>query len=237
MVPTVDGECVLLADGLWFTYHGRHSVLYNVALKPVTMATASLCTPVIIDGFEMGWKWAAVIDALPSALLTSVKALVSDGFRGSKRIADRHGWIHQRCNFHLLATLRSGLGGRKRVIDGYLVRAWLYRCIHAALEVQDENELAEFYEMIRYWSEQPECPRRMRLAAHDFQRHRESFRAYLLHPELHIPRTVGALDSLHRVFRRVAFGVNNAAALLLRIKAFIRLHPTTTCNGHDFPQK
>lgn len=237
--PTVpaDAAQILLVDGLWFAFHGRQQVLYNMAVKPVTGTTALLLTPILVEGVELGGKWSAVIDRLPTSLLAQVKAMVSDGFRGAKRIAAKHGWIHQRCHFHLLATLRSGLTGRKRVVDGWLVRAWLYRCTDAALKALDRNDLTEFCLMIRYWSEQPECPRRMRLAAHDFMRQLASFRAYIDHPELHLPRTVGALDSYHRVLRRVVFGVNNPDAMLRRVKAFIQLHPTITCNGSNFPPK
>jgi hypothetical protein len=235
--PPGDHRCVLLADGVWFISRRRQSVLYTMALKPVSMSRAFLLDPVLIDGIELGRKWTAVIDGLPADLLRRIDALVSDGFRGSRRITRDYGWVHQRCNFHLIASLRGRLGRRKLAVGGQLVRQWLYRCTCAALQTRDETELAEFCRMIRYWSEQPECPLRMRLAAHEFLRQRDSFRAYLLHPELRLPRTVSAIDSWHRLLRRITFGVNDPNAALQRIRAFIRLRPTITCNAHDSTQK
>jgi hypothetical protein len=228
---------VLLADGLWLAFKGRTSVLYTMALKPISSHQAFLLDPTVAPGSEQGRRWVAVINALPDVVLRSIKALVSDGFRGSQRIAVSHGWVHQRCNFHLIAALQVRLGRQKRAIGGHLARESLYGCIRAALVAQDAAELAALCSMIRYWAEQPECPRRLRPIAREFLHHRDAFRAYLLHPTLRLPRTVGAIDSLHRSFRRVVYGVHNPGAALQRVTAFIRLHPIITCNGYDFPQK
>lgn len=236
-LPPGDEPCALLADGLWFTFKRQQSVLYNMALKPASADRAFLLEPVLIDGIELGRNWMSIIDALPPTLLSRVKALVSDGFRGSKRIADRQGWVHQRCNFHLIATLYGRQGRRRQVLASRHVHEWLYRCARAALVVQDDDQLAELCRMIRYWSEQPECPNRASRTARDFLRHREQFRTYLAHPELRLPRTVGAIDSLHRVMRRVVFGINNPQAMLRRVRAYIRIRPTITCRGHQILQK
>lgn len=232
-----DEPCALLADGLWFTFKRQQCVLYNMALKPASLDRAFLLEPVLVDGMELGRNWMTIIDTLPTKLLSRVKALVSDGFRGSKRIADKYGWVHQRCNFHLLATLYGRQGRRRQVLASRHVHEWLYRCARAALVVQDEDQLAELSLMIRYWSEQPECPNRASRTARDFLRHRDQFRTYLAHPELRLPRTVGAIDSLHRVMRRIVFGVNNPQAMLRRVTAFTILHPTITCKSHQIPQK
>jgi len=63
-----------------------------------------------------------------------------------------------------------------------------------------------------------------------------SIRADLTHPELSIPRTTGAVESMHGSLREVVSGLSTVDAILRRATAYVRLHDPFNCNGPDFQQ-
>ena len=62
------------------------------------------------------------------------------------------------------------------------------------------------------------------------------YRSYLAHPNLGLPLTTNAVESMCRLIRemlRSSRADSNPTSLLLWATALIRLRPTVTCNGHS----
>ena len=236
-LPDDNTPLVLLADGLWFRFRQLPWVLYDMAFKPVDLDTAFFLDPVLLPGDERAERWRKALATIPEHLRKRTRALVSDGFRGSKAIARKHGWVHQRCHFHLKATLASQLGRCSPGLRGIPVRRTIYRAVCEMLEPCSEDRLARLRQLLLEQSRHPDCPRRMGGAVREAIRNLLHFRAYLHHPELCLPTTVCAVESMHNLIRRSVTCINSPQALLLRCRSFLRLQPTIVSNGAKIPQK
>lgn len=231
-----DGDLVLLADGLWFSFQCRPWVLYDMAVKPVTENIAYVLDPLILPGKETARCWGQAIATIPDDILERIRALISDGFRGSRAIAREYHWVQQRCHFHVLAQLYNRLGIRKPRLPGQPIRLEIYAAVRTALGTASETELARATSSLRQLAGHTECPRRVAGIAREFLRDIALYRAYLRHPELQLPITVSTLESQHGRFRGAVTCVNNPQAVLRRVRGFIRLHPTITCNPAIYQQ-
>lgn len=230
------GDLALLVDGLWFAFRRRYWVYYDMAVKPIMSETAYFLAPVLLPGVEHCRMWREALSTISADVSRRIQALVSDGFRGSRLLAEENGWLHQRCHFHLLSTLRSLLG-RRPSYGGKAIRTGIDRIAREMLVTTEQQRLATLSAELKALAGTPGCPARLRGVARQFLREGDSFRTYLLHPELRLPTTISALESRHSLIRNLAGRVNNPAALRLWLHALNCLRPTSICNGHKNPQE
>lgn len=127
------GPYALLGDGLYFKFKRMDWVMYVMALKPTRSHQAYFLDPVLLPGKESYERWQQAITTVPPELRKRVRAFVSDGFRGSKLIAREHGWIHQRCHFHLLMALIRRHGRRSYRVKGAGIRERLLVVVRVLL--------------------------------------------------------------------------------------------------------
>ena len=235
LVPA--GALVLLIDGLWSVLRGKCWVLYNLALKPVSSNTAWFLPPYLRVGRENVHGWKEAIGTIPQEYAERVKALVSDGIPGIDLLARADSWLLQRCHRHLLAALDYKLGHprRQRTVQqpGRGIRA----AIRESLITRDDGRVAALCDEIMRLSGHPNCTLKLRYTAHHFVRHQQAYRTYLLHPELMLPTTTSAVESMHNLLRQAISTANNPQATLLRAQAYLRLRPTVTCNRGILQQK
>ncbi|MBI2604175.1 MAG: hypothetical protein HYW56_01380 [Candidatus Harrisonbacteria bacterium] len=220
-------------DGLWFTFHGMHWVLYLRALKPISQAQAFFLDPVLLPGRELPGRWTLAIEHIPPELKKRVKALVCDGFRSSHRLAAKHGWTLQRCHFHLLLQLQANRGGwkLKRRADRKL-RESMYQDVRAALATPNPKKLRQIVRRLRHALGQPQCPRRYGAIVREFLRRLEDFRAYLRQPELNPPITTNTMESMNKLIRAKTHMLPTPAALRQWTLAMVRTIKKLKCNGH-----
>ena len=228
------GALILVGDALWFRFANRRWTLYLLALRPVRGCLATLLDPILLPGKENSSDWGRAIGAIPSRLRRRVRALVSDGFAGVKGIARSHGWVLQRCHFHLIRSLHV-VRGTRRPLRGTAVREAAYQLIRKALRQQDCEQLRCLTEQLQALAASADCPRRLRLIVRGFLRERPSFHGYLIHPELHLPTTTNALESMGSIIRSTVGTVRTPRALQRWATALVRVRPQITCNGADFP--
>lgn len=236
-LPEAD-DLILLVDGLWFDVRGVESVLYSLALRPVHGKNAYLLDPIVLDGKEYEKTWRDAIRAAirPDALLR-IRALVADGFTGARTIASDHGWVYQRCHWHLLNTLGAFGSRRCRQLRGRVARDAVLRFVQALLYEKDERLVPQLCADLKELA----CDRclgnrRIRYVVANFLRDVDHFRAYLRHPELHLPTTTGAMESLHALVRGTISRVSSRQSIINRVQCLVRLHPPICCNGHKNPQ-
>src|SRR3989344_2127828 len=108
------GRCILLADGLYFRFKREHIVMYLMALRPTKSSQAYFLDPVFVKGRERLEAWREALEHIPLPIKKRIVAFVSDGFRGGAALAQEHGWVQQRCHFHMLAALSRKRDGRFR---------------------------------------------------------------------------------------------------------------------------
>jgi hypothetical protein len=231
-----DGDLVLLADGLWFVFRRRIWVLYNMAVKPVTADSAFFLDPFLMPGKESAKGWRLAFGTIPDHVHGHIKALVSDGFQGCKAIVREHQWLHQRCHFHIITQLYNRLGKRKKKLPGHRISERIYRAVKAILKTRNERRLAQKTALLCRLIADPCCRPGVAGITRQFLRDMKLYRTYLDHPELRMPATDSALESLHSRMREVASRVNNPTAVLRRIRAYVRVHPTFVCNGSNHQQ-
>jgi hypothetical protein len=227
-----DGELVLILDGLRFRFRRRDWTLYDVAVKPLSRNTASFLDPVLQPGRESAERWRDALARIAPGVRKRVRAVVSDGFRGADAICLENGWIHQRCHFHMLAQF-TGSHNRKRRVRTRTKRSRdrVYRAVCTALQTTDDRELERTFQVLRQLVEKLPRRRRWRGIVRQFLADIDDFRAYLLHPELHLPRTTSVMESMHSLMRIALSRINSPHAVRRRAACLVRLHPTMTCNG------
>lgn len=227
------GPLVLMADAVWFRFDRRRWTLYLLAAKPLGTATAIVRDPLLLPGKEALAGWRAAVTRLVPDEQHRVVAFVSDGFPGSQTLAQRAGWVQQRCHFHLIAKLQARRGRRKR-LPGWQRREAIYQTIREALETRSRVRLGQLCRRLRRLAGHPACPARLRMTTVDFLRERHAFRAFLEHPELELPTTTNALEAMAKILRARLRPLKTPASLQCWATALIRLRPRVTCHSHGF---
>lgn len=230
------GPLVLLVDGFWFRFQSHIWVLYICAAKPMTSSLAWILTAQVIKGKENFAAWRKVISSLLPKILKHIEAFVSDGFRGSARIAKNHAWIHQRCHYHLLAQLYKRQGCRKKTLEQQSRRRKIIKLVRSCLTETNRRSVAQLRSRLRKEIDDPLCPVSFRQVVREFLRHFEAFRAYLNHPQMNLPATTSCLESYGKELRRYTKHLCTPKSLSKWSKVYVKYHPTVVCNGKNINQ-
>jgi hypothetical protein len=232
-----DGDLVLLIDGIWSTLRGQRWVLYNQALKPVSANRAWFLDPYLRHGRENVHGWQAALATIPPALAVQIRAVVTDGVPGVDRLAASRGWLLQLCHRHLLAGLKRKLGRYRRRRTIQQPGRGILAAVQEALTTADDGRATALGDEIVLLSRHPNCTRWLRYTAQYFVRQMAYYRTYRQHPELALPVTTSAVESMHHQLRCAISTVNDPHSMKLRVTAYLRLRQTITCNPAIFQQK
>ena len=221
----------LLGDGLYFKFKRMDWVMYVMAVKPVKSHRAFFLDPVLLQGKECYERWRVALVTIPPGTKKRVKAFVSDGFRGSKLIAKEHGWVHQRCHFHLLMALIRRHGRRSYRVKGAGNRERLLGVVRILLTTTEATMKRKQILKAQRLLSHPLCPPWIRKQTIEFLRTLDDFRAYLLYPSLNLPATTNAVESTGKLIRKATSTARTPESVLLHATAFLRLRKSITCNG------
>jgi hypothetical protein len=234
------GPLVLLADGLWFQFQGVPWVLYLTALKPCRGNYAVFLDPMLSPGKEGASRWQKAFAAIPQQAQQRIQAMAVDNLPGMRKLAHQHGWVLQLCHFHLLLKLQVHRRGVRYTLRGGPVREQIYQLIRETLELPEGEHLRRSLERLRRLSVSDCGTVRIQTTVREFLQGFSFYRSYLKHPELGLPRTTNAIESMGRLLRemlRSSRPGSNPQSLLLWATAFIRMRSKITCNGHAFNRK
>jgi transposase-like protein len=220
------GKFILLVDGVWYKFKGRDWVIYLMGLRPVDSDKAWILEPVLLPGKETGYKWKQVIESLPEELKSLVCAMVSDGIKGGKGIAKRHNWIIQRCQFHLIALLKSRHGNKQDVISRGIEKR-----IKEILNMRDMEQIKEALLGVHQLVDAKQGTPRIKGVAREFIRLYKDFFGFLIYPEYRLPRTNNCMESYAKKLRKKLYNISTPESLELWSKAFVMLNKRITCNG------
>lgn len=232
--PYPRGPLVLLSDGLWFRFAGQRWVLYLTALKPCQANYAVFLDPILREGREHVQRWREVFDGMPPPLQRQIRAWVCDDLPGLRGLAHDRGWILQLCHFHVISQLQVRRGHWKRQLGARPAREAIYQLVRALLDAPTRPHERSLLSQLHRTANQPGVPRRLAMIARAFTRNVAYYRAYHRHPELGLPTTTNAVESMARVVRdllRRTRNLRSPTALRLWVTALIRLRPRITCNG------
>lgn len=234
--PIPRGPLVLLVDGLWFTFHEQPWVLYLMALKACRGDVAVFLAPVLVPGKEGLAGWHHALATVPAGPAQRIQALVADNLPGMRCLAHQHGWILQLCHFHLLLKLHGRYRGGRHALRGGPVRQEIAQLIRRALTAPDGPRVRHALTRLRQLAHTDCGTARIQMTVREFLRDVRSYRSYLAHPALGLPRTTNTVESMGRLLRellRRSRAASNPQSLLRWATAFIRLRPRITCNGHQ----
>lgn len=227
------GPLILLMDGLWFRFAGKPWVLYLIALRGCRDHRAVFLDPVIIEGREGLNRWEQVVTTIPPKARKRICALVVDNLRGMEKLARQHRWALQLCQFHLLLKLQVQRGRSGKALHGGGIRHEIDRLVRKALDLPEGAELYAALDKLRHL-ERTDCgTKRIRAMVREFLRCVGFYRTCRSRPELNLPATTNAVESMGSVVREL---LRNRAgtspnSVLLWTTALIRHRPYVTCNG------
>ena len=230
-----EGPLILIIDGMWLRFRGSGwHIMYLMALRAIDDNVAYFVDPVSLPGKETSVGWHEAMATLPQSVRQRIVALVSDGLRGVKPLAQANGWIFQRCHFHLFAKFQQKHILRIYRVASRQVRDDILATLEEAVRTTSENRLRELQNTLRKLSDHPACPWYLRMQVREFLRYLDDFRTYLRYPRLHLPTTTNTVETMIRLLRRLvrqSHGFRTPASAYRWITTFIRLKRTIACNG------
>ncbi|MBU1013102.1 MAG: hypothetical protein KKG99_08845 [Bacteroidetes bacterium] len=193
-------KLILVIDAQWHYFKKELWTLYFLAIKSTSSQTVTILDPILRLGKENATTWNEIFNQLPISIKNRIIALISDGIRGIETIADKNGWIIQRCHFHLLSALQKRRGKRAST-PGRLIREETYNSVKLALVETSTERLNILCRRLAFLAKNDGCPRAMRMITRDFLRRFHEFRAYLNYPELNLPTTINVMESVNSFVR------------------------------------
>lgn len=229
---------ILLIDGIWAHCNGKRVVVYLLALRSIKNTQAILLPPHVMTGTETHKKWQTIIDDLPVELQNQIVALVCDGLTGMTEQAQWRGWVVQRCQFHFIKTIERFRGKKNQFVKNKRFRENMYQAMRKALVMPEGNQLQDIFATIEQGGRYRHCPFWIKPLVKELVRYRHEFRAYIMHPELQLPATNGAMESLAGVVRHrlyLARGFKTIQSLSRWMRGLIISKHHIICNPTDQP--
>ena len=227
------GELILLIDALWFRFKKERWAMYLRAVRSVNGDRATFLDPVLRPGRENHDEWSRIVDSIPSRAKNRIVAMVSDGFRGSDRIAKSHKWIFQRCHFHLFSQLQVNRGRWKK-LPNLKLRELICGTMRKILATK--THLPDYLNELVRLLNRPNCPRRLHAIGVELIRHHQEFCSYLNFPKLNLPNTTNSVESMNKLIRTGCRHLRTPESLILRSTCLIRLRKTIACKPKIFQQ-
>lgn len=227
------GRLILLLDGLWFRIEGERWIVYLMAVRSVSGETVRFLRPVVCKENESRQGWERAVSQITPSVQKRICALVSDGLRGLRLLAKERGWRYQWCHFHLLGRMANVFGTRKRTVAWLKGRRTSEACIRELITTPSKRRVRVMSRRLITLSRDPECPRKIRMVIHEVLRHTDELRTYLDYPELQLPATSNAMESLNSRLRSLAGrsrGFRTGQALERWIIAYVYFNSQGKCH-------
>jgi transposase-like protein len=230
--PSRATQLIAIADAMIQEIERRPYTFYFILLRPARQHQATIMQPFIQEGTETWEGWQEAFAALPKDVESRIVALVCDGHTGLVGAALAHHWLIQRCHFHLLARIQSRRSKWKISRHKALGR-FLYRAVRIILTHPNEQTVRRRVRQVRLIGKETSS-RDLRTTLLGFTNHYQDWRTYLSYPELHLPRTNNAAESMIGGIRGLlhrARGFRTQTSLTHWVHALLKYRKTFTCNG------
>lgn len=223
------GALIVIADATGVCLFGVSWTIYCLLLRPVETDHAIIVPPILLLG-RAETQWQQVFASVAPDVHRRIIALVCDGNPHLVAYGKRQKWIIQRCHFHLKAHVRSYLswGPESRSRLWGLLALW---SINIVLETADtircmrhHSFLARLVFILR--------SKKAKWAIRSFLRTFEDFRSYLRYPQLRLPATSNAAESLIGMLKAHLArtrGLSTSRAMLRHMLALYQRKQTIHC--------
>lgn len=234
--PHGRGAFILVADAFVSCIGKRWYTTHLMLVRSCASSKAVIVPPVIRQGGETQPGWRAALSTLPPETHNRIVALICDGHRGLVNYAKWEGWIIQRCHFHLLAAVqgrRSRWSRSRHQEEGQQ----LYELVKTIITTPEGTDLLPLLTRLEDLGWETRSPQLKKVVS-GFVNCVEDYRSYLRHPQLHLPRTTGAIESLIgtlKELRHRARGFSTIQSFTAWMQAALKLKSKVTCNGSDQP--
>jgi len=226
------GKLIAIADAMVQRTNKKVFTPYYILLKNSLSNKAVIVPPILLAGTEDSFGWQTAFNQLPWGVRSRIVALVCDGRTALVYLAQKRGWLVQRCHFHLRAR-----------ISNYTSSFYLSRHPEVAQKVnglvtivlnnKDKEEVdkalgeLESYRIALFSTG-------LRKVISGFVKNYNDYRTYLNHPELNLPTTTNSAESLISAIREVqhrARGFRSINSLETWIVGLLKYRKYQTCNG------
>ncbi len=234
--PKGDSPLIAVVDALIFKWLGCYHTCYLILIRRPEDCQAVITPFWLESGKETQSGWRQALEQLPAATKARLKAVVGDGHRGPINWAKQHRLLIQRCHFHLLAAI---LGRRSR--SGYSRHrpegSRIYALVRECLETPDDSLATSLLYRIEDEALNTASPQ-LRKILRGFVHGYEDYRMYRYHPELGLPITTNAVESLNACIKGLQYRMRGFATIDVFKKwltALLKLKQRVTCNGRNQP--
>lgn len=236
--PEINRPFIAIVDAMWHTVEKQACTVYFVLIRPVGSNQAWILPPIIIPGQESATGWQITLEQIPVDLRRHLRALVCDGYPHLVYLAKRQGLLVQRCHYHLIASIKNyvtiGPLSRNQTLGKMILTA-----VQTALATRDETILAETWDELWVLIKLVKS-RELKARLRGFLIYINDFRTYQKYPELNLPTTSNAAESLIQCVRDLMYkarGFRTQTSFLNWIKAYCLFKQTIICNGKYQPIK
>lgn len=225
------GHCILIADALHIRTRTYRAFVHIILIASLDDDRAWILPMHVDTRGENRETWQTALEhALTPALHARIKALVCDGKASLLSLAREEGWVVQRCQFHLIARLqlkRSKYALSRHRQEGIM----LYELAKTVFTTTSDEDCIRAVRALMTVA-RTESNKYLRTIVSGFTKHYRDYRAHLEYPELHLPHTTNAVESLNSIVRGLLqrmHGVRTRKAAekwieaLLKQRQFIRL--------------
>lgn len=230
------GKLVLVCDALMQSFAGSIWTLYMFWARSIAGTQAVILPPVFRPGREASrGGWSMAFAAIMDSVKNNVVALISDGAAEACRQASNHGWILQRCQFHLLMSVanyvRPGpLSRHKKLAEQIYPR--IYTILYDSPEDDIQGALSELETLVL---PQIRSPKLITIIS-GFLNHYRDYRSYLKYPQYALPATTGSAESFISQIRGLLWrtrGFRTPKSFIKWIEAFLKHQKSIRCNGRN----
>lgn len=227
---------IAIADAIWYHVKKEFYTIYVILLRPQKGREAIICPPVIIRGREDLEGWEKAFASLPQSIKSRICAFVCDGATSLVALARLHGWILQRCHFHLLAAIQNYVTTGPRSVNRPFAM-FVLRTVQTMLATNDLKKIRSISRTIIAIRKQSSS-RGLRRVLSGFLKTYRDYHSYLNYPELCLPTTSNAAESCIQCFRDFMYrcrGFRSYSALNKWLTALAFFKKTIRCNGKNQP--
>lgn len=223
---------ILIADAVVEMVERKWRTVYLMLARTIEGNEAVILPPVILPGTETVQGWRIALNTISPGAQDRIVAIVCDGHRGLVLEGTRHGWILQRCHFHLLARIQNQRS-RSRTARNTNEAKRIFSHTRVILKSTDEATVMtalNALEEISWLSTSQE----IRKVLSGFVTNYRDYRSYLTYPDLRLPITNNTAESLGSIIadlKRRMRGFPTVRSFEKWIFALLKFKKKIICNG------
>jgi hypothetical protein len=190
----------------------------------------------LLPGRETRVNWEKAVATIPADLQHRIVGIAVDNLHGMRLLARHHHWVLQLCQFHLILRLYGRRGMIPHAIREGSLRHELKALIRKTLSLPTGIELDATIRKAARIALDPALAPRMRGLVRECLRNIDHYRACIRHPNLGLPRTTNAVESMGARIRRTLYrhkAASSPKSLALWATAITRAEPNIVCNGES----